>query len=228
MKLATASITSLILLLVSAGSVVLALPDEEGSPSTLRSHLLKTLDIKTSSSNNRRRFLMIPGVLPIRAANRGKGSIRTNGQISKIGPSKIAYARAGARFGVSRRSSKYAPPRNSEANHSSSVPKIGGMAVEDDGPLDDSAVPTDKPTVDSATSIAIAFAAYNRVHLPLIEDERPRRRENVGMIGRRTRSSTKSNSRDEPLLPRHLLKPNRLAGKFIDDRDAIEGSSRRR
>jgi hypothetical protein len=102
------------------------------------------------------------------------------------------------------------------------------MAVEDDGPLDDSAVPTDKPTVDSATSIAIAFAAYNRVHLPLIEDERPRRRENVGMIGRRTRSSTKSNSRDEPLLPRHLLKPNRLAGKFIDDRDAIEGSSRRR
>ena len=175
MKLATASITSLILLLVSHGSVVLALPDEEGSPSTLRSHLRKTLDIKTSSSNNRRRFLMIPGFLAFRAANRGKGSIRTNRQISKIDASKIAHARAGAGFGVSRRNNKYAPPRNSMANHASSVPKIRGTAVDDDEPLDDSAVPSDKPTFDSATSIAIAIAAYHRVHLHLIEDERPRR-----------------------------------------------------
>ena len=175
MKLATASITSLILLLVSHGSVVLALPDEEGSPSTLRSHLRKTLDIKTSSSNNRRRFLMIPGFLAFRAANRGKGSIRTNRQISKIDASKIAHVRAGAGFGVSRRNNKYAPPPM--ANHASSVPKIRGTAVDDDEPLDDSAVPSDKPTFDSATSIAIAIAiaAYHRVHLHLIEDERPRR-----------------------------------------------------
>jgi hypothetical protein len=229
MKLATASIISLVILRVSPGSVVLAHPDkEEIFPSIPRSHLRKIQDINTSSSMNRRRFLVTPGFLPSRAANRGEGTIRTNGQLSKIiDVSKIAYARAGARFGVSGWNNMYAP-RNSKANRARSVPKIRGMAVDGGEPLDESAVPSGKPTIDSAASIAIAIAAYHRVHLPLVEDERPRRRENVGMIGRRMRSSTTSNSRDEPRLPRHHLKPNRLAGKFIDGRDAIEGSSRRR
>ena len=223
MKLATAAIASHIILLVSPGSLVLACSDKEASPSTLRTHIRKTQDIKTSSSKKRRRFLVIPGFLPSRAANPGKGSILTKGQLGKNVVIKVAFTQAGVRFGDSGRNNKYAP-RNSKANHARFDPKIHGIAVDEDEPLDDSAVPSSKPTI-SATTIAVALAAYHRVHMPLIEDERPRRREIMDMIGRRRRSPTTSNSRDDPRLSRRLLKPNRLTGNSIDGRDAIEGST---
>jgi Zn-dependent metalloprotease len=170
MKRTIAAIT--VLLLFLPGSV-LAGPENEEYYSTLRSHLRKTQVANANAASSSMPFLMSPAV------NRAKGSIQARGQFGKIDVSSVTAAQAGARciletLNVSGPNSKYVPKNSKAKLHVRFVQQIHGMPIEgasivvhsDAGGnvfaingelLDDSTVPSAKPTIDSAKAIAVAL-----------------------------------------------------------------------